>query len=218
MCSVIVSFASYLSTQLYILPWNPQKVNQRIISATYLTHKQHLSKSLRNRLTDPPKWSIVSSSGGRETTCLLPLWTLSNRLPCVRSNLRWMLLSLTAKIGSLVTPKSLTLTVWVMSTCMATKLLRLASPSFVYSMGVGRLLQLSPVWMLFFLSMDCLERVSSKRNSSGLWIFVLLVAWIQCLSFLPCVWHRSQIITFSPSEWMINCPGDDIKSTTLHTN
>jgi len=137
-------------------------------------HKQCLSV---RGLTLPPKPAILNKSTKRSTSC-------------VRSNGWWIKQSPIRLIGSLQTPKSLTLTVWVLYSFTGIRLPRWVITLWGCLMEVGKLSPPNPVSMLFFSATDCLVNVYSK--SSGLGSLILRPATV--LQLFPssplCVWHN----------------------------
>lgn len=138
----------------------------RLIKSPYLNDKQHWSENAWHALPNALYW--VHRREGKQPHPR-PLKPLSNRLPCVRSNVSWTRLSLPAKIGNSITLLSSISRAWISLVFICTTIwsLRLVRLIFNFSMAVGKLLPRSLAWMLFFVSMELATKVYSRRKENG---------------------------------------------------
>ena len=141
-----------------------QMSTPRLIKSPYPTDKQHWSENAWQTLQNALYWVHRREGKQPHPRHLKPL---SNRLPCVRSNVWWMLLSLQAKISNSITLKSLHVPTSPMSICTAIWSPELVKLGSNFSMVDGVLTPPNLASMLFFRHMELAMKVYSRRRDNG---------------------------------------------------
>ena len=142
----------------------PNLSTPRLIKSPYLTDKQHWSENAWQTPQNALYWVHRREGKQPHPRHHKPL---SNRLPCVRSNVWWMLLSLLAKISNSITLRSSHVPSFPMCFSMAIWSPELVKLGSNFSTVVGNLTPQSLAWMLFSPSMELAMNVYSKRKENG---------------------------------------------------